>query len=95
MKNVSVYVNETKEIVGSPKSQAYFDSASKMKAVRSQWRNISPQMSFFFFLKQKFNVYEHFSTMAKKSTTMLQQFVKTNVLLKNMDAQIGHLIDKL
>jgi hypothetical protein len=29
MKNVNTYVNETKEIVGSPKSQANFDSASK------------------------------------------------------------------
>jgi hypothetical protein len=29
MKNVSVYLNETKEIVDSPKSQANFDSASK------------------------------------------------------------------
>jgi hypothetical protein len=33
--------------------------------------------------------------MAKNNTTMLQQFVKTDVLLKNMDAQIGHLINKL
>ncbi len=40
-----------------------------------------------FFLKKKI-VYEHFST-------MLQQFVKTNVLLRKMDAQIGCLIDKL
>jgi hypothetical protein len=52
-------------------------------------------MSFKKIKKEKFNVYEHFSTMAKTSTTMQQQLVKTNVLLKNMDAQIGHLIDKL
>jgi hypothetical protein len=45
--------------------------------------------------KQKFNVYEHFSTMAEKSTSMLQQFIETNVLLRKMDARIGHLIDKL
>jgi hypothetical protein len=45
--------------------------------------------------KQKFNVYEHFSTMAKSSITMLQQFVETNVLFKNMDAQIICFIDKL
>jgi hypothetical protein len=45
--------------------------------------------------KQEFNVYEHFSTMAEKSTSILQQFTETNVLLKNMDAQIGCLIDKL
>ncbi len=45
--------------------------------------------------KQTFNVYEHFSTMAEKTTSMLQQFTKTNVLLKNMDAQIGSLKDKL
>jgi hypothetical protein len=37
--------------------------------------------------KKKLIVYEHFST-------MLQQFVKTNVLFKNMDAQIGIFIDK-
>ncbi len=28
-KNVTAYLNETKEIVGSPKSQANFDSTSK------------------------------------------------------------------
>ncbi len=33
--------------------------------------------------------------MAKNSTTMLQQFVKTNVLLKNMDGQIGDLVNIL
>ncbi len=38
--------------------------------------------------KQKFNVYEHFSTMVKNGITMLQQFVETNVLFKNMDAQL-------
>jgi hypothetical protein len=27
-----------------------------------------------------------FSTMVKNNTTMLQQFVETNALLKNMDA---------
>jgi hypothetical protein len=32
--------------------------------------------------KQKFNVYEHFSTMAEKNTSMLQQFTKTSVLLR-------------
>jgi len=45
--------------------------------------------------KQKFNVYEHFSTMVENNTTMLQQFAETNVLLRNMDAQIRCLIDKL
>jgi hypothetical protein len=45
--------------------------------------------------KQKFNVYEHFSTMVKNSITMLQQFVETNVLFINMDAQIRCLINKL
>jgi hypothetical protein len=29
---------------------------------------------------QNFNVYGHFSTMGKNNTTMLQQFVETNVL---------------
>jgi hypothetical protein len=33
--------------------------------------------------------------MAENNTTMLQQFVETNVLLKNMDVQIGRFIDKL
>jgi hypothetical protein len=33
--------------------------------------------------------------MAENNTTMLQQFAKTNILLKNMDVKIGHLIDKL
>jgi hypothetical protein len=45
--------------------------------------------------KQKFNVYEQFSTMAKNSITMLQQFVETNALFINMDAQIRCLIDKI
>jgi hypothetical protein len=45
--------------------------------------------------KKNLNVYEYFSTMAKNSTSMLQQFVETNVLLKNMDAQIRRLINKL
>jgi hypothetical protein len=45
--------------------------------------------------KQKFNVSEHFLTMVEKNTSMLQQFIKTNVLLINMDVQIGCLIDKL
>ncbi len=30
--------------------------------------------------------------MGKNNTTMLQQFVETNVLFINMDAQIEHLI---
>jgi len=44
---------------------------------------------------QKINVLEHFSIMAKNSTTMLHQFAKTNVLLKNMDVQIIRLINEL
>jgi len=44
---------------------------------------------------QNFNVYEHFSTIGKNNTTMLQQFVETNVLLINMDAQIEHFINIL
>jgi hypothetical protein len=40
-------------------------------------------------------VHEHFSTMGKNNTTMLQQFIETSVLLINMDAQIEHLINKL
>jgi hypothetical protein len=38
--------------------------------------------------KVKFNVYEYFSTMVENNTTMLQQFVETNVLFRNMDAQL-------
>jgi hypothetical protein len=45
--------------------------------------------------RQKLNVYEHFSTMARNNITMLQQFVETNVLFINMGAQFGCLIDKL
>jgi len=45
--------------------------------------------------KGKTNVYEHFSTMVENNTTMLQQFAKINVLFKNMDVQIRHVIDKL
>jgi len=45
--------------------------------------------------RQKINVLEHFSTMVENNTTMLQQFAKTSALLKNMDVQIGRLIDKL
>jgi hypothetical protein len=33
--------------------------------------------------------------MAKNSVTMLQLFVETNALFRNMDAQIKCLIDKL
>jgi hypothetical protein len=33
--------------------------------------------------------------MAENNTTMLQQFVETNVLFKNMVAQIDCFIDKL
>jgi hypothetical protein len=36
-----------------------------------------------------------FQPWLKINTTMLQQFVETNVILKNMDAQIGHFINKL
>jgi hypothetical protein len=52
----------------------------------------------FFFFKTKNKsllVYEHFSTMVENNTTMLQQFAQTNVLFKNMDAQIGLFINKL
>jgi hypothetical protein len=45
--------------------------------------------------RQKINVFEQFSTMVENNTSMLQQFVETNVLFKNMDVQIGHFIDKL
>jgi len=33
--------------------------------------------------------------MGKNNTTLLQQFVETNVLLINMDAQLEHFINKL
>jgi enamine deaminase RidA (YjgF/YER057c/UK114 family) len=68
----------------------------RMKVVRSQWRKLSLGMRFKKQnKKQMFNVYEHFSTIVEKTTSMLQQFIKTNVLLRNMDAQIGCLMDKL
>jgi hypothetical protein len=38
-------------------------------------------------------MYEHSSNHGLNSTTMLEQFAKTNVLLKNMDARIGNLVD--
>jgi hypothetical protein len=66
-----------------------------MKVVGANGETFHPKWVFQKEPKKKFNVCEHFSNMAKNSTTMLQQFVKTDVLLKNMDAQIGHLINKL
>jgi hypothetical protein len=67
-----------------------------MKVIKSQWRNLSPHMRFKNQKKiQNFNVYEHFLTIGKNNTTLLQQFVETNVLLINMDVQLEHLINKL
>jgi hypothetical protein len=59
-----------------------------MKVVNSQWKNLSPRMRLKNKTKKKLDVYEYFSTMAENSTSMLQQFVETNVLFRNMDARL-------
>ncbi len=90
MKHANVFANEIDEIVGSPKFQTYFDGGSKDDASKKPLvtkpitlDEVTKQNK-----RQKINVLEHFSTMAKNSTTMLQQFVESNDLLKNMDVQI-------
>jgi hypothetical protein len=82
--------------VGSPKFQTNLDSGSKDDV----WKKIldrpiirdevTKQNK-----KQKINVFEQFSTMVENNTSMLQQSIETNALLKNMDVQIGCFIDKL
>jgi hypothetical protein len=73
MKHVSTFANETKEVVGNPKSKVDFYSASKDEGNKElmdkpftlyEVKNITK--------KKKLNVYEHFSTMDKHNTTMLQ-----------------------
>jgi hypothetical protein len=46
MKHVSNSTNETKEVIGSLKSQADFDSVSKNEGRWNQWRNVSPWLKF-------------------------------------------------
>jgi hypothetical protein len=76
--------------VGNPKFQTYLDSGSKDDASKEPLvtRPITPYEVTKQEKRKKINVLGHFSTMAKNNTTMLQQFVKTNDLLKNMDVQI-------
>jgi hypothetical protein len=96
MKHVSTFANEIEEVVGSLKSQANFDNASKDEGSKEPMEKpFTPNEMFTKKQKKKLNVYEHFSTMVENNTTMLQQFVETNVIFKNMDAQIGHFINKL
>ncbi len=83
-------------IISSLKSQINFDSVSKYEGSKEPMEKpltldeVKKQNQ-----KQKINLYEYFSTMAKNSTTMLQQFVEIHALLKNMDAQIKCFINKL
>jgi hypothetical protein len=90
MKHASIFANENDEIVGSPEFQTYLDSGSKDDASKEPLV-IKPIILDEVTKKnkrQKINVLEHFSMMAKNNTTILQQFVETNDLLKNMDVQI-------
>jgi hypothetical protein len=96
MKHVSTFANEVEEVIGSPKSQANFDSASKNEGSKEPMaKPFTPNEIFFKNKKQKLNVYEHFSTMVENNTTMLQQFAQTNVLLRNMDVHIGRFINNI
>jgi hypothetical protein len=92
MKHVSISTNETKKVIGNPKSQVDFDNVSKDEgSMEPMEKCLTPVED----KKQKFNVYEQFSTMAESNMAMLQKFVETNARLKNMLAQIGCFIDKL
>jgi hypothetical protein len=98
MKHVSTSANEVEEVISSPKSQANFDSASKYEGSEEPMEKPFAPNKIFKKKKQKkqkLNVYEHFSTMVENNSTMLQQFAQTNVLFKNMDAQIGRFMSKL
>jgi len=44
MKHVSTFANEIEEVVGSPKSQANFDNASKDEGSKEPMEKLSPQM---------------------------------------------------
>ncbi len=84
------------EFVGIPKFQIYLD----IRSMDDVWkepldRPIIPDEVTKQNKRQKINVLEQFSTMVENNTPMLQQFGKTNALFKNMDVQIGSLIDKV
>jgi hypothetical protein len=86
MKHVNASANEIDEIVGSPKFQTNFNSGSKDDVSKEPLDRliildeVTKQNK-----RQKINVFEHFSTMAENNTMMLQQFLETNALFKNMD----------
>ncbi len=44
MKHVSIFANEIEEIVGNLEPQIDFDLFQRMKVVKNQWKNLSPQM---------------------------------------------------
>jgi Na+/melibiose symporter-like transporter len=79
--------NKTKEVVGSSKSQIDFDNTLKDENNKEQVEKPLTLNKVFFFKPYFFLICMNIlPTMTKNSTTMLQQFAKTNVLLKNMDA---------
>jgi hypothetical protein len=96
MKHVNVSANEIDKIVGNPKFQINLDSGSKDDVSKEPLdrpitaNEVTKQNKI-----QNINVLEHFSTMPKNNTTMLQQYAETNALLKNMDVQIGRFINRL
>jgi hypothetical protein len=61
---VSIFAYENEEIVGNPKPQIYFDYMfQRIRVIKNQWRNLSPQMKLKTKQIKNLNVYEHFSTM--------------------------------
>ncbi len=71
MKHVNDFANETEKIISSQEFQIDFDSASKNEGSKEAMEKpftldeVKKQNK-----KQMFNVYEHFSTMAKTNTSM-------------------------
>ncbi len=86
MKHVSAFANEIDEIVGNLEFQtdpnnSFKDDVNKQPLDTPITLDEVTKHN----KRHKINVLEHFSTMAENSTTKSQQFVETNVLLKNMD----------
>jgi hypothetical protein len=96
MTHVGVFANEIDKIMGNPKFQINLDSGLKDDVSK---KPLERPITLDEFTKQnktqKINVLEHFSTMLKNNTTMLQQYAETNALFQNMDVQIGRFIDRL
>jgi hypothetical protein len=44
MKHVNIFANGIEEIVGNLEPQVDFDLFQRMRVVKSQWKNLSPQM---------------------------------------------------